>query len=99
MKLTQEQINEMLKAERYNLKEMYLQDNYVYMVKQDGSDEIFKGFKGNLKQEEQAPYLICAEHTRQSWEEYEKLQQEQEPTEPSEPSLPDIIDQLFGGNG
>ena len=99
VKLTQEQINEMLKAERYNLKEMYLQDNYVYMVKQDGSDEIFKGFKGNLKQEEQAPYLICAEHTRQSWEEYEKLQQEQEPTEPSEPSLPDIIDQLFGGNG
>ena len=98
VKLTQEQINEMLKAERYNLNEMYLQDNYVYLVNKDGSDEIFKGFKGNLKQEEQAPYLVCAEHTRQDWEEYERLQQEQEPTDPSEPSLPDIIDQIFGGN-
>ena len=101
VKLTQEQINEMLKAERYNLKEMFLQDNYVYLIDKDGSDGVFKGFKGKLKQETDAPYMICTTHTQQAWEEYEKQQAEQQPTDPSDPSDPslgDILDQLLGGN-
>ena len=91
----------MLKAEKYNLKEMFLQDNYVYLIDKDGSDGVFKGFKGNLKQEINAPYMICTTHTQQAWEEYEKQQAEQQPTDPSDPSDPslgDILDQLLGGN-
>ena len=99
VKLTQEQINEILKAERYKLDKMYLEDNYVYLVKKNGNDDVFKGFHGDLKQEEDAPYVICPIHTQKAWEEYQKQQEaEQQPTEPDVPSLPDIWDQIFGDN-
>ena len=70
VKLTQKEINEIYKARNSGLKEIYLQDNYVYFVNSNGKDLAFKGFNGKLKQDTGAPYMLCPEHTKKAWESY-----------------------------
>ncbi len=84
VKMTQEEIDELLKAEKFKLLKDYLRDDYVYFINRDGSDGVFKGIKNNLKQDVEAPYMVCPEHTQKAWEKYE--QQHPENTEPSEPA-------------
>ena len=70
VKLTQSEINEILKVGSYNLLKDYLRDDYVYFINDDGSDGWFKGMKNNLQQSVNAPYKVCTVHTRQAWERY-----------------------------
>ena len=35
-----------------------------------GNDLVFKGLDNKLKQDVDAPYVICPEHTKEAWEEY-----------------------------
>ena len=70
VKLTQSEINEMLKAEPYKLLRDYLRNDYVYYINDDGSDGWFRGIKNNLSQSVKAPYKVCPVHTQQAWERY-----------------------------
>lgn len=70
VKMTQSDIDEILRAEPYNLLRDYLRNDYVYFINADGSDGRFKGIKNNLSQSVAAPYKVCAVHTQQAWEQY-----------------------------
>ena len=82
VKMTQEEIDEIMKAKRYGLDENFFRDDYIYLVTKDGEDESFKGLNGNLNKNVEAPYLVCPVHTQEAWEEYQAQQ-------PTEPTLPD----------
>ena len=88
VKLTQSEINEMLRAAPYNLLRDYLRNDYVYYINSDGNDGVFKGFYNNLRQSVNAPYVVCPLHTQQAWERYEALH----PTEPSVPTVPETTE-------
>ncbi len=68
VKLTQDEINEMLLAEPYALYRDYLRNDYVYFLNADGTPGRFKGIKNNLSQSVSAPYKVCPVHTQQAWE-------------------------------
>ena len=71
LKITQDEIDKLLKAKNYGLNEMYLRDDYVYLVNEDGKDLSFKGFTGKINKNVTAPYKVCTTHTQSAWEEYE----------------------------
>ena len=69
LKLTKKDMEEILKATKYKLDEMYSTDEYVYLVDGDGKDASFKGFQSNINKGVTAPYKVCTVHTEQSWNE------------------------------
>jgi len=82
--MTQEEIDEIMKAKRYGLDENFFRDDYIYLVTKDGKDAKFKGLNGDANKDVDAPYLVCPVHTEKAWAEYEA----QQPTEPSFPDFP-----------
>ena len=68
VKLTQDEIDEMLLAEPYALYRDYLRNDYVYFLNSDGTPGRFKGIKNNLSQSVSAPNKVCPVHTQQAWE-------------------------------
>ncbi|MBQ4642256.1 MAG: transglycosylase domain-containing protein [Oscillospiraceae bacterium] len=70
VKLTQKDIDELLKAAPYGLYKDYLRNDYVYFLNSDGTDGVFKGIKNDLKQSVEAPYMVCPKHTKAAWEKY-----------------------------
>ncbi len=62
VRMTQSDIDSILKAEPYALLRDYLRNDYVYYVNADGSDGWFRGVKNNLSQSVRAPYQICPAH-------------------------------------
>ena len=90
VKMTQSEINTILKAASYRLLSDYVRNDYVYYINPDGSDAVFSGLYGNLHQHVSAPYVICPLHTQQAWERYEVLHPTEPPTEPeTTPSTPE----------
>lgn len=71
LKLTQKNITEILAAKEVKLEEIYWQDNYVYLIKEDGKDGSFKGFTGAINAGVTAPYKVCPLHTQLAWEKIE----------------------------
>ena len=61
-------------ASKHGLKDVYTRNDYIYLVNEDGTDGVFKGFNGKLNEGVEAPYLICTKHTKESWEEYQNSQ-------------------------
>ncbi len=70
VKMTQADINRLLKAAPFGLYKDYLRNDYVYFLNSDGSDGVFKGIKNDLEQGVEAPYVVCPTHTQQAWEQY-----------------------------
>lgn len=70
VKLTQAEIDEILRAAPYKLLSDYLRDDYVYFINADGTAGRFKGIRNNLSQSVNAPYKVCTAHTQQAWERY-----------------------------
>jgi len=70
VKMTQSDINTILKAEAYRLFRDYVRNDYVYFINEDGSDGWFRGIKNNLSQSVRAPYKVCPVHTQQAWAKY-----------------------------
>ena len=77
LKMTQEELTEMLKPGKY-LKKDFKSNDYIYLVDKEGADAVFTGIDGELKQWRDAPYVICSKHTKNAWEKY----QQQTPTVP-----------------
>ena len=74
LKMTQQEMEDIQAASRSGLNSVYLQNDYIYLINPDGSDANFKGFKGNLNKDVDAPYLVCTKHTQESWEAYQQSQ-------------------------
>ena len=72
VKMTQKELEQLLRAERYGLNEQYLLDEYVYLVDADGNDQNFKGFHNDANSGVNAPYIVCPTHTKQAWEKYQQ---------------------------
>ena len=83
LKLTKKEINALLNARSHGLNSMYVQDNYVYFVDDDGKDASFKGFDNDINAGINAPYKVCTVHTQASWDAQQSATQ---PTEDSEPT-------------
>lgn len=81
VKMTQDEIQEILNAEPYRLYSSFLDDKYVYLINDDGSDGSFKGFHGNSNAGVNAPYVVCPVHTKEAWDAYQA-------THTPEPTLP-----------
>ncbi len=82
LKLTMGQLDEMLRPGKYMHSE-FRQDNYIYLVDENGRDATFYGYDGDLRQWMDAPYKVCPKHTKDAWEEYEEEQ--------NQPTLPDLF--------
>lgn len=88
LKLNTEQINAIKKAYYLGLNDLYKQNNYVYSVDSKGNDVVFKGFLNDLKQDVDAPYVICPVHTKEAWDEYQS----------NHPTVPETPDEENGGD-
>ena len=106
-KITREELEEMLKAEDYNLWKEFLQDSWVYLVDKNGRDDnTYKGLHDDSKVNENvdAPYKVCSVHTQATWEAYQAAHQPEPEPEPTDPTVPEegggiiegILDNLFG---
>jgi len=62
VKMTQSEIDEIVKASPYGLIKDYTRDDYVYYINADGSDGWFRGIRNNLSQSVKAPYKVCPKH-------------------------------------
>lgn len=87
LKMTKKDINALLAARGSGLLGQFTQDNYVYLVTGDGTDEAFKGFDNDINAGVNAPYKVCAVHTQQSWEASQSSQNNEETT-PTTPTTP-----------
>jgi penicillin-binding protein 1A len=86
VKMTQEEIDELLKAEKIGLQPDYLRDDYIYLINKNGTDGKFKGLHKDQNKDVDAPYLVCSVHTQAAWEAYQQSIQPTEPeTETTEP--------------
>ena len=86
VKMTDSDINEMLRARPYRLDAKFFQDDYVYKINSDGSDGIWRGWDGDLQQSVPAPYLVCPTHTKEAWDAYNAAQAT-EPTVPGDTAV------------
>ena len=70
LKMTQEEIDELLKAKDENLEKEYLVDDYVYLINENGTPGDFTGFKNNINKDKNGksldvPYKVCRVHTKE----------------------------------
>ena len=62
VKLTQSEIDAIVRASGYGLWRDYQRNDYVYYINNDGSDGWFRGIRNNLSQSVKAPYMVCPRH-------------------------------------
>ena len=93
--LSVRQIDGLLKAKKNGLWPEFLGDSYVYLIKKDGTDGVFKGMNKDKNKEVEAPYVVCPVHTQKAWEEYQASLTpdvpgpgEDQPTDPNDPEFP-----------
>ncbi len=71
LKLTQSEVNEILAAAGEGLEGKYVRDNYVYLVKDDGTDGSWHGFYNSVNRSVTSPYEVCTRHTKAMWDKYD----------------------------
>ena len=71
VKMTREEADKIYKAKDKGLSAEFLQDNYVWLVTENGKDAVWKGFDGKLNQKEDAPYVVCQVHNEETWKAYQ----------------------------
>ena len=79
VKMTQEEVDDLVKAGTTGLVEEHLREDMVYLITKDKKDGEYHGFKGNKNQGTKSPYLICPIHTEQTWNQFQQSQPEQPP--------------------
>ena len=106
LKLTETQVSDLKRASKYGLQKAYLSDEYVYYTDDDGEDAQWLGFYNKIKQDVEAPYIVCPEHDQKAWDKYQQslIPPETEPpvditdpTDPTDPAEPDTgLDFIWG---
>ena len=72
VKMTQEEVNDLVKAKNIGLTPEHLLNYYVWLVDKNGKDLEWKGFDGLLDQKTKAPYVVCQAHTEETWLAYQE---------------------------
>lgn len=72
VKMTKSTIDELKKAEKFGLQSIYLKDEYIYQVDENGKPQAFLGFNGDLTNTNGDPCTTCTKHTKESWEKYKE---------------------------
>jgi len=62
VKMTQSQVEEIIRASECGLKAAYRSDNYIYLVDKKGNPVSFYGFSGNKNTGLTLPYVSCHIH-------------------------------------
>lgn len=90
VKRTQSQVEQLYEARSSGLKEMYLRDNYIYLINSRGEDVPFYGIDGDLTNTAGTPYISCTVHTKEKWEAYVASHPwaGEDPTQPTDPTEP-----------
>lgn len=89
VKMTQSMIDELEKAEDFNLQSIYLKDNYIYQVDDSGNPVPFHGIHGDINADGTDSCVTCKIHTRESWEQYKAENPWIDNPNVTEPSDPD----------
>jgi hypothetical protein len=84
VKLTQQEMDDILKAKKYGLQEAFWNDYFMYYVDKQGKDLPFKGLTGKEENEENVPYMVCTVHNAENWEAYEEAHKKEEEGENGE---------------
>ncbi len=86
LKITQKEVDAIFAATECGLGEIYLRDDYVYLVDESGRPASFHGIDGEANEGVDHPYCICTTHTKQAWDAYMSSQpgEETDPTESTE---------------
>ena len=102
VKRTQAEVEELFDAIESGLKDMYLRNDYIYLVNSRGEDVPFYGISGDLTNTAGTPYISCTYHTKEMWQQYVAehpwieggtVEPTEPPaTEPTEPSEPEEDD-------
>ena len=71
LKLTQSEVNEILAAAGEGLQSKYVEDNYVYLINDDGTDASWYGFYNSVNRSVSSPYEVCTAHTKAMWDQYD----------------------------
>lgn len=98
VRMTPDEVQKIVDAMNVGLNAEFYNDGYVYFVDKDGDPLPWNGFRGNLNQSSNAPYLECPVHTKEAWDAYQATV---EPTGPeTDPTVPwDGITDPTGGPG
>ena len=86
LKITQTQIDALIRLKDKGLDSNYLRNDYIYLTNKSGNAQPFYGISGTINQGLQLPYEVCRIHTQQSWEDYTTPPAT---TAPSYPTIPD----------
>ncbi len=92
VKMTAEEVQELYKATKTGLYEIYAQENMIYQVTKKGEDDVFKGIDGKLDQKIKAPYFVCPVHTEEAWKEFVTATETTIPEETIDPDAPTLPD-------
>ena len=90
-KVTQEDLDNIMKLEKKGIWDEFLKDEWVYLVDSKGRDvKSYQGVNGKLDQKTEAPYKVCEVHTEEAWNAYLEslIPEETEPLDPTDPNLP-----------
>lgn len=69
-KVTQEHLQEILKACKYGLLSYFKDNKYIYLVDKDGNDVPFHGVDEDLQLDLDYPYIVGTKHTKRTWQQY-----------------------------
>lgn len=70
LKLTQEELDEILLACKHGLTSTFQSDEYIYLVDNNGKDAVFYGIDGDKNEGLKYPYVVGTNHTKADWEAY-----------------------------
>ena len=70
-KMTQAEVDEIVKACRYGLDSSYLSNSYIYLVDESGRDALFYGYDGTANAGLSYPYVVGTTHNASSWAAYQ----------------------------
>ena len=70
VKITREELDEIILACQHGLSSVYLRDSYIYLVDANGNPEAFFGLDGTQNLGLNMPYIVSKVHTQQAWLDY-----------------------------
>lgn len=70
VKMTQQQVDNLVAAGKNGLEGKYLSNNYIYLVDENDMPGNFTGLDGTLNLLVSAPYKVCTAHTLEGWQAY-----------------------------
>ncbi len=70
VKMNESRVQELIDAKDHGLVSSYVQDSYIYLVDSDGKPLEFHGLTDEANQGIVSPYVVCTEHTKETWERF-----------------------------